>query len=132
MTPSVDCLAKSSSILGLANANFTEMTFESRAGEYVLDFSGDLQRDANVNIKVGLSNIQILVPPDIPAKVWIDGWLTSVSTNGAWTQKSNQFVNGTGEPQLKISVEMEAVCNSQSNSRAQDAMEDEAAKHQYR
>ena len=33
---------------GLANANFNTLTFQSGAGDYTLDFSGQLQRDATV------------------------------------------------------------------------------------
>ncbi|HEY3475101.1 MAG TPA: toast rack family protein [Anaerolineales bacterium] len=92
--------------LGLANANFTQMTFEGGAGEYVFDFSGDLQRDANVDIKVGLSNVQILVPAGISAKVFVDDRLDSVSTDGAWIKESDHYVNDGGGNQLTINVDM--------------------------
>lgn len=92
--------------LGLANANFTQMTFEGGAGEYIFDFSGDLQRDASVNIKVGLSNVQIIVPVDLAAQVSVEGGLGNVSVNGAWTKKSNQYVNTGSGLQLTITIEM--------------------------
>jgi hypothetical protein len=93
---------------GLANANFTEMTFEGGAGDYMFDFSGELRRDATVNIKVGLSNVQILVPPGVSARVFVKGRPGSVSSDGAWTQKSDHFANGADGPQLTITVEMAA------------------------
>ena len=92
--------------LGLANANFTQMTFEAGAGEYIFDFSGDLQRDATVNIKVGLSNVQILVPAGISAMVFVDDRLDSVSTEGAWIKESDHYVNDGGGSQLTINVDM--------------------------
>ena len=39
----------------LANANFASMVFRSGAGNYTLDFSGELQRDAEVKIESGIS-----------------------------------------------------------------------------
>ena len=93
---------------GLANANFTHMTFEGGAGDYTFDFSGDLQRDATVRIKVGLSNVQILVPPGVSTSVFVEGRPRSVSSDGAWTQKSDHFANGDGAPRLSITVEMAA------------------------
>ena len=52
---------------GLANANFSTMIFSSGAGDYTLDFSGDLQRDATVTITTGLSNLKLVVPKGVAA-----------------------------------------------------------------
>ena len=43
-------------LFGLANANFKTMSFTSGAGNYELDFSGKLQRDATVDVKSGVSS----------------------------------------------------------------------------
>lgn len=93
---------------GLANANFKEMIFEGGAGDYVFDFSGALQRDATVRIKVGLSNVHILVPADISATVFIDRQPASISRNGAWIEEGDHFVNGSNRSQLTIMLEMAA------------------------
>jgi hypothetical protein len=45
-----DTGASSATLSGLANANFREFDFRSGAGEYRLDFSGQLQQDADVSI----------------------------------------------------------------------------------
>jgi hypothetical protein len=47
---------------GLSNANFSTMLMSSGAGDYTLDFSGDLRRDATITITTGLSNIELVVP----------------------------------------------------------------------
>jgi hypothetical protein len=93
---------------GLANANFTEMTFEGRAGNYLFDFSGDLQRDATVNIKVGFSNVQILVPPGVSAEIFLEGRPGTISLNGAWLQGTDHFQNGQGSLKLTIMLQMTA------------------------
>ncbi len=49
--------ASSVKLSGLANANFTSMIFRSGAGDYTLDFSGELQRDAVVTVESGFSQL---------------------------------------------------------------------------
>jgi hypothetical protein len=93
---------------GLANANFTKMTFEGRAGNYSFDFSGDLQRDATVTIKVGFSDVQILVPPGVFAEVFLDGRPGAISTDGTWLQGTNHFQTGQGSFKLTILLQMTA------------------------
>jgi hypothetical protein len=93
---------------GLANANFTQMSFESGAGEYSFDFSGDLQRDANVNIQVGLSEVTIIVPKNVSAKVFVDEGLSDIKIWDAWTRDGSHFENKGNGPQLTITVEMGA------------------------
>ena len=92
--------------LGLANANFTQMSFEGGAGKYTFDFSGDLQRDANVNIQVGLSDVKIIVPKGVNAQVFMDDGLGNVHINDTWLKKSNHYENNGDGHQLTIVVEM--------------------------
>src|SRR4030065_1590396 len=42
------------SLEGLANANATNMTFRSGAGEYTLDFSGERGTNMNVEVEAGV------------------------------------------------------------------------------
>ena len=72
---------------GLANANFNMMDFSSGAGDYTLDFSGELQRDASVKISSGLSNIIIVVPEGVNAVVTVDGGASNVSAGSGWSQE---------------------------------------------
>jgi N-terminal domain of toast_rack, DUF2154 len=95
-------------LTGLANANFTSMVFRSGAGNYSLDFSGELQRDADVDIESGISQVSIIVPEGYSAKVIFKGGFSNIETHGAW-QKSgdNYLLDGSG-PTLTITVEMGA------------------------
>ena len=95
-------------LTGLANANFDEMDFRSGAGDYRLDFSGQLQRDAEVSIKSGLSSIVIIVPEGTPATVSFEGGLTNVDLDGDWRMSGSNYVLSGEGPQLTISVEMGA------------------------
>lgn len=92
----------------LANANFQTMIFQSGAGNYNLDFSGLLQRDANIFIETGLSRLVISVPDGIPAEVNIEGPLSKVIISGDWQQSGDEyFLDGQG-PRLTFFIETKA------------------------
>lgn len=92
----------------LANANFQTMIFQSGAGNYNLDFSGFLQRDAAVFIETGLSRVVISVPENIPAVVKFEGPLSKVTARGSWQESGQDYqIPGDG-PGLIITVETKA------------------------
>lgn len=94
-------------LLNLANANFEEMSFESGAGSYTLDFNGKLQQNAKVTIKSGLSNMKIIVPSGTPCTVSLTGGVNNVSLKGTWTVNSNRYkTQGSTGPALTINIEM--------------------------
>jgi hypothetical protein len=91
------------SIHGLADANVSDVAFSSGAGNYTLDFSGQLQRDMNVSIESGVSSVTIIVPNGVPALVSNESSLVSVSTSGGWEQVGNTYqLSGTG---YKINIQ---------------------------
>jgi hypothetical protein len=94
--------------IGLANANFDEMNFDGGAGDYLFDFSGDLQRDADVNINVGLSTVRIIVPSGVAAQVNTDGAAEQIFALGTWQTEGDSYVNPGDGPQLTITVNMGA------------------------
>jgi hypothetical protein len=90
---------------GLANANFSQMDFDSGAGDYTLSFDGDLKRDAKVSIETGMSTLTIRVPRNTNAVVVFDGGMTSINNDG-WTENNNVYsLTGNG-PTITINVEM--------------------------
>lgn len=93
-------------LVGLANANFTTLTFDGGAGDYTLDFSGALQQDATVKITSGVSNVRLVVPVGMTAQVDVQGAISNVSTEGTWTVNDKHYeVAGSG-PTLTITVNM--------------------------
>ena len=70
----------------LANANFQTMIFQSGAGNYNLDFSGVLQRDASVFIETGLSRLVVSVPEGVQADVNFEGPLSKFLLSGNWQE----------------------------------------------
>lgn len=103
-----DTGASRATLSGLANANFREFDFRSGAGDYRLDFSGQLQQDADVSIKSGLSSIVIIVPEGTTATVRFEGGLANVDRSGAWDRSGGVYrMSGEG-PELNITIEMGA------------------------
>ena len=96
------------SLKGLANANTTDMTFRGGAGEYTLDFSGELRNDMTVNVESGVSSVTIIVPEGVNAQVISDGGFMTVNTSGNWKQNGNNYqLSGSGNT-ITINVKMGA------------------------
>jgi hypothetical protein len=76
--------ASSAKIFGLGNANFKTMTMSGGAGNYTLDFTGNLMQDTRVDIKAGISNITIIIPAGMRAAVINKGTVSNVNTQGTW------------------------------------------------
>ena len=72
---------------GLANANFSTMIFDSGAGDYTLDFSGSLKRDATITISSGLSNIILVIPQNVNANVTTESGLANINAGPGWNSK---------------------------------------------
>jgi hypothetical protein len=100
--------ASSVELRSLANANFSNMNFKSGAGNYTLDFSGELKRDASVTIDAGLSSVKVIVPEGVDARLFYDGGLSNVDISGAWEKSGNQYTQPGDGPRLTINVNMGA------------------------
>jgi len=92
----------------LANANFQTMIFQSGAGNYNLDFSGVLQRDASVFIETGLSRLVVSVPEGVQAEVNFEGPLSKVLLSGNWQEFGNEYILPGQGPKLLFTIETKA------------------------
>jgi hypothetical protein len=100
--------ASNVSLTGLGNANFASLEFNSGAGNYTLDFSGQFQRDASAHISTGVSNMTLVIPTGLPVQITVNGALSNVTYGSGWTTHGNVYSqSGTG-PQLTIVVEIGA------------------------
>ena len=95
-------------LTGLANANFSTMTFSGGAGNFTLDFSGDLQRDGVVTIDSGLGNVSLIIPKDVNAKVTVDSAAVNINHGSGWTQNGNDYSQEGRGPTLTFMVKMAA------------------------
>ena len=95
-------------LTGLANANFSTLTFSGGAGNYTLDFSGELQRDAVITVGSGLGNMSLIVPENVDAIVTVEGAAVNISHGSGWTQNGQEYTQGGSGPTLTIVVKMAA------------------------
>jgi hypothetical protein len=93
---------------GLANANFSMMDFSSGAGDYTLDFSGKLQRDASVKISSGLSNTIIVVPEGVNAVVTMDSGASNINAGSSWSKNGNVYKQKGEGPTLTFVIDIGA------------------------
>jgi hypothetical protein len=93
----------------LGNANFKRFRFQGGVGSCVLDFSGELKREVDVDVEVGLGLMTIIVPDNVGAKVFADkNWLSRFSTDRAFQPDGdNQYVTenyNSAEGKMNIRV----------------------------
>lgn len=95
-------------LIGLANANFSTLTFSGGAGSFTLDFSGNLRRDAVVTIDSGFGNVSLLIPQDVSAKVTIDSTAVNINHGTGWTRNGKDYTQEGKGPTLTFIVKMAA------------------------
>ena len=95
-------------LTGLANANFESMTFKGGAGNYTLDFSGLLKRDATVTVDSGFSSVTVVVPEGVSARVFVDSGLANVDIGGQWEKDGNEYTLAGEGPRLTININIGA------------------------
>lgn len=93
---------------GLANANFATFDFSSGAGDYTLDFSGELQRDASITIDTGLSNIILVIPEDVNTVIKVDSGASNINATSGWEQNGDTYTQEGDGPTLTFVVSIGA------------------------
>jgi hypothetical protein len=95
-------------LTGLANANFSTLAFSGGAGNYTLDFGGELQRDAVVTVESGLGNLSLIVPEDVDAVVTVESTAVNINPSSGWSQNGQKYVQKGSGPTLTIIIKMAA------------------------
>lgn len=63
----------------LGNANFKHLRFQGGVGSYLLDFSGSLTTEVDVDLEVGLGVVTVIIPSDVGARIVYDEtWMSSI------------------------------------------------------
>jgi hypothetical protein len=101
---------------GLCNANFNHFKFQGGVGTYALDFGGALNREADVDIEVGLGSLTVTIPENIGARIIyeknfiahldIDKDFTEQSEN---TYVSSNFDDAPGKLNMRIEAGLGSV-----------------------
>jgi hypothetical protein len=105
---SYDTGASSVTLTGLGNANFTSLVFNAGAGNYTLDFSGQLNRSGSVHIVTGVSNLTLVIPAGLPVQLTMEGGLSNITHPSGWSVNGNVYTQAGSGPQLTIVVEIGA------------------------
>ncbi len=95
-------------LTGLANANFSTLTFSGGAGNYTLDFSGRLQRDAVVTVGAGLGDMSLVIPKDVNAVITVEGAALNVNHSSGWAQNGQKYIQKGSGSTLTIVIKMAA------------------------
>jgi hypothetical protein len=95
-------------ISGLSNANFSTFDFSGGAGDYTLDFSGELQRDASVTVDTGLSNIILVIPEGVHTVIKVDSGASNINAVRGWEQNGDTYTQEGDGPTLTIVVSIGA------------------------
>ena len=95
-------------LTGLANANFSTLAFSGGAGNYTLDFSGELQREAVVTIEAGFGDLSLVIPEEVDAVVTVEGAAININHSSGWSQNGQTYTQAGSGPKLTIVVKMAA------------------------
>lgn len=97
-TMQINAGAANVNLYGIGYANVTDnFIFKGGAGNYTLDFGGELQQDLYVTIEAGLGNLILVVPDGTSAELTLEGALTNVNTTGSWQRSGSMYsISGTG------------------------------------
>lgn len=95
-------------LTGLANANFSTLTFSGGAGNYTLDFSGEFQRDAVATVDAGFGNVSLIIPEGVNAKVTLESAAVNINHGSGWSQNGQNYSQKGDGPTLTIIVKMAA------------------------
>jgi hypothetical protein len=95
-------------LTGLANANFSTLTFSGGAGNYTLDFSGELQQDAVVTIDSGFGNVTLIVPEEVNANVTVEGAAININHGSGWSKSGEGYRQKGDGPTLTFIIQMAA------------------------
>jgi hypothetical protein len=108
---SIDAGASKLDIEGLCNANFKRMDFDGGVGDFTLDFSGEIDHRAFVQIDMGLGHLTLLLPKDIGVRVESkDSILSALSiTKGEFEEiEEDVWVNDKyGETEGELDIEID-------------------------
>lgn len=98
--------ASSAKITGLGNANFSEMSVSCGAGDYTLEFSGEMTEDRTVDINAGVSNISIIIPAGTKAVIANQGTVSNINTRGTWLVTDDTYSTMVEGPAIRINLDM--------------------------
>lgn len=102
----VNAGAAKADLTGLAGLRASDIAFRGGAGDFRLEFGGDLLQDMRVAIDAGAAQVTISVPEGTPAELTFEGALTDVDAGGAWQTSGGRYVVQGEGPRITFTVRM--------------------------
>jgi hypothetical protein len=93
-------------LYGLGNANFSDLRFRGAAGNYTLDFTGEMRQPSSAYIEGAVGEVTIIVPADSAVEATVLGGLRNIDTQGNWQITDNVCSTGGTENLMEIRVNM--------------------------
>ncbi|MFP3852803.1 MAG: toast rack family protein [Anaerolineales bacterium] len=100
--------AASTRLTGLANARFGRMRFSGGAGDFTLDFTGEMSGAAEVEVGAALSSITLVIPERLSTRLEVEGALANVDTPSGFSRSGGTYIQEGSGPTLTILVELGA------------------------
>ena len=100
--------ASSTRLSGLANARFGRMRFSGGAGDFTLDFTGEMRDAAEVEVDAALSNITLVIPEGLSTRLEVEGAMSNVDAPSSFNRSGSTYVQDGSGPTLTILVELGA------------------------
>ncbi|MCG8469284.1 MAG: cell wall-active antibiotics response protein [Gemmatimonadetes bacterium] len=96
------------SALELGNARFEHLEFSSLIGEARLDFSGDWEEDATVEIEMAVGELKIEVPAEIGVRIERQSLLTSFAADGFERSGDTYTSPNWDSATVRLDIELDA------------------------
>ena len=93
---------------GLGNLNAERIRLEAKAGKATLDFGGEWQRDAEVDLALDLGAVELRFPRGLGVQLVVDALLTSVDAQEMFRRGDSYFSADWDGAETRITVEVDA------------------------
>jgi hypothetical protein len=106
MVLTVNAGAAEADLTYLADLSASDITLRGGAGDFRLDFGGDLRQDMQVSIDAGAAQVTIVVPEGTAAELTFQGAITDIDTGGAWQKSGSKYILEGEGPRITFTVRM--------------------------
>ena len=106
MVLAVNAGAAEAELTRLADLRASDITMRGGAGDFGLDFGGDLKQDMRVVIDAGAAKVTIVVPEGTAAELTFEGAFTDIDAGGAWQKSGGRYVLEGAGPRITFTVRM--------------------------
>jgi hypothetical protein len=100
----------------LGNANFKRFRFQGGLGSYTLDFSGEINREVDVDVEIGVGVCTIIVPPGVGARIayeksWVSrlDYDTDFHSSGENEYLSDNYADAVSRMNIRINSGMGSI-----------------------